>query len=303
MAAAATLVPLGLVGWAIGGTAIANGRDGWSRDLALAGVLVAGTLHASGLANRLGGRRTTAEADHVRVVMLNVEYGRADTASLLDRARQSDADVIVIVEHHPRTDADLALLADDYPHRLGRATRDAEGTIILSRTPLTLRGYVGEIYDNYVVSTTVRGIAWTIAAVHPYPPVTSAVEWVEDARRVAGLVAPFVGDNLVVIGDFNATIDQLTMTEFTALGLRNASLQTGQGWQATWPMRVSVAPFATLDHALTSPSVIANSLDVFTVRGTDHKGLSLTASVRPSPEALPESRVELATPRPASSPV
>lgn len=287
LAAAATMVPLGLVGWAVGATSLASGRRGRARDVALAGVLLAATLHACGLSNRFGGRRTPAGADHIRVVMLNVEYGLADTASLLARARRADADVIVVVEHHPRTHADLALLADEYPHRIGRATTDAEGTLVLSRTPLTLQGYVGEVYDNYVVSTRVRGVDWTVAAVHPYPPVTSAAAWVEDARRVAALVAPFVADNLVVIGDFNATIDQLTMGEFTRLGLRNAALQTGQGWQATWPMKVSVAPFAALDHALTSPTVVANQLDVFTVRGTDHKGLCVTASVQPGPRALP----------------
>lgn len=286
LASAGTLVPFGLVGWAVGGGALAATLRGKTRELALSSIVGLGLVHASGLANRLGGRPTPVGAAQLSVVMLNVEYGQADTAALLAEAEAKDADVIVIVEYHPDTEGDLADIRHGYPYRVGRATRDAEGTVVLSRTPLVQRAYVGEVYDNYVVTTTVRGVAWTIAAVHPYPPVTTASEWVDDSRRVAEMVRPFIGDNLVVIGDFNATIDQVTMLDFARLGLRNAALQTGAGWATTWPMTYPVLPFAALDHALTSPTVVANSFATFVVPGTDHKGLAVRASVVDAPQEL-----------------
>lgn len=286
LAGAATLIPFGLAGWAVGGGAVAAGTRGVAgprgtvRKAAIASVIGCGLVHAAGLVNRFGGRRTDAGASQLRIVMLNVEYGRADTAALLAKARDTDADVVVIVEYHPRTEAELAELGHEYRYRIGRPTLDAEGTVVLSRTPLVQQAYVGEIFDNYVVTTTVRDVAWTIAAVHPYPPVRSASEWVEDSRRVADMVRPFVGDNLLVIGDFNATLDQVTMGEFTDMGLRNAALQTGSGWVSTWPMEYPVPAFAALDHALTSPSVVANRFETFAVPGSDHKGLAVVASVR-----------------------
>lgn len=280
LAGAGTMVPIGLIGWAVGGYALTSLTRGKTRTAAVAAVVGAGLLHASGLIKRFGGRRTTPSSDQLRVVMLNVEYGQADTAELIHHAQQVDADVIVIIEHHPRTEDDLVSLGRRYPYRIGHPTLDAEGTLILSRTPLIERAHVGEVYHNYVVGTRVRGVNWTVAAVHPYPPVTTATEWVEDSRRVADMVAPFIDENLVVIGDFNATIDQVTMNDFTGLGLTNAALQTGAGWEATWPLGYPLLPFAALDHALTSPRVVANHVETFEVSGTDHKGLAVTVSVR-----------------------
>ena len=280
LASAGTAVPLGLVGWAVGGGALAASLRGRVREAALASVIGLGLVHASGLSNRFGGRPTAAGRDSLSVVMLNVEYGQADTAALMARARAADADVIVIIEYHPDTEEALGELAPDYPFRVGRPTRDAEGALVMSRTPLVPRAHVGEVYDNYVVSTRVRGVDWTIAAVHPYPPVTTATEWVEDSRRVAAMVSAFADENLVVIGDFNATLDQVTMRDFAALGLTDAAVATGAGWTTTWPMEYPVWSFAALDHALTSRSVVANRFETFAVAGTDHKGLAVQVSVR-----------------------
>lgn len=280
LASAATLIPLGLAGWAVGGGAVAVATRGKTRTAAIASVVGCGLLHAAGLSNRLGGRPSAATDAQLRVVMLNVEYGQADTAALLAKAAEIDADVIVLVEYHPRTEDALAEADHGYRYRVGQATLDAEGTVVLSRTPLVQQAHVGEIFHNYVVTTTVRGVVWTIAAVHPYPPVRSASEWVEDSRLVAGMVRPFVDDNLVVIGDFNATLDQVTMGDFTGMGLRDAAVQTGAGWVSTWPMEYPVPAFAALDHALTSPNVVANSFETFAVPGTDHKGLAVVVSIR-----------------------
>lgn len=280
LAVAATFIPFGWVPWLVVviGLAASLRRASVLRWLALALALAMASCQAWPLVERYTGAETEPTPTSLRVVMLNVEFGRADTARLLELASQHDADIVVILEFHPNTEAALAGVEARYPYRVGVASTTAAGTLVLSRTPLTELGHEVQVFDNWLIGTRVRGVPWTVAAVHPVAPVRTAERWLQDASRVQALVRPHLADHLVVIGDFNAINEHLTLRQFADLGLADAAVQTGAGWQPTWPLNAAVPPFATLDHALTSSSVRANRVDHVVVPGTDHKALVLTAS-------------------------
>ena len=99
-----------------------------------------------------------------------------------------------------------------------------------------------------------------------------------DAHAVLKLLRSHVGEHLVVLGDFNAIEEHLTMRRLAAAGLRNAmsgwGSQGAPAWQPSWPaIRAWVPAVIRIDHALHSDSVEAWRPRYTRVRGSDHKAL------------------------------
>ena len=241
---------------------------------ALGGVLTAGYRRW----RATGPGEVPAAADRdLTVVSANVLYGRGDVGDLRRLARR--ADIIAIQENTPTFDAALGeLIGADFPHRLGTSDDNAEGTMMWSRTPLTLVATGDTRYTSVVARTTVRGVAWTIANAHPAPPPQGSRAWDQDAARLLDLVRPYADEHLVVVGDFNATEEHVTMRRFLAAGLRNAMAgwprAATDGWQPSWPSGVRwLPPLIRIDHALHSASVDAWRPSYVVLAGSDHKAL------------------------------
>lgn len=214
----------------------------------------------------------------------NVLFGRADPRQIADLAQS--ADVVAIQENTPEFDEALhEVMAEDFPYQLGTSREDAGGTMLWSRTPLE-HGAIGDTrFTSIVATTTVRGVRWTIANVHPAPPQMGSRLWDTDAQAVLTLLRSHVGDHLVVVGDFNAIEEHLTMRRLTAAGLRNAMWgwgSTGAGtWQPSWPaIRAWVPAVIRIDHVLHSDSVEAWRPRYTRVRGSDHKSLVTVVRAR-----------------------
>jgi endonuclease/exonuclease/phosphatase family metal-dependent hydrolase len=223
-----------------------------------------------------------AEAD-LTVVSANVQYGRGDPRLIVDLAQS--ADVVAIQECTPGFEASLALLlGDDFPYREGASSDDAHGTVTWSRTPLAHARLGDTIFTSVVATTEVRGRRWRLANVHPAPPQRGSRRWESDAQRVLELVRSSLDEHLVVVGDFNAIEEHLTMRRFTNAGLRNAMSgwsAGGDGWQPTWPTdKAWVPPLIRIDHALHSRSVDAWRPRYVVVPGSDHKALVATFRAR-----------------------
>ena len=60
----------------------------------------------------------------------------------------------------------------------------------------------------------------------------------------------------LLIGDFNATVDQPTMRALLGDGYTDAALARGHGWQPTWRSR-DFGPMLTIDHVLVDGSTHA----------------------------------------------
>ena len=226
--------------------------------------------------------RPTAGA--LRVFSLNTEFGQADQADIM-RLAQS-ADVLAFQENTPEFVKSLEArgLSAEFPYREGSAEWESYGTMLWSRTPLTVVALGTTRYTSLVVRTSVRGSAWTVSTLHAVSPLDGSRAWEQDGAAIAALEAPYVGEHLVVVGDFNAIDEHLTMRRIRAVGLQDSMtgwpLVAGDGYQNSWP-NTPKAPFLIrIDHALHSASVDAWRPQYVTVSGTDHRGLTATFAVR-----------------------
>lgn len=223
-------------------------------------------------------------ADALRVVSLNTEFGNADTRAVL-RLAQS-ADILAFQENTPQFVRALEAtgLLVDFPFRQGTALQESYGTMIWSRTPLTVAGFGATEYTSLVVRTTVRGTAWTVSTLHAASPKDGARTWERDAHAVAGLLRPYVGEHLVVVGDFNAVDEHVTMRRIRDVGLVDSMtgwpLAPGDGFQNSWPNDPRLPFLIRIDHALHSAGVDAWRPSYITVTGTDHRALTATFAPR-----------------------
>ncbi|HMU37040.1 MAG TPA: endonuclease/exonuclease/phosphatase family protein, partial [Marmoricola sp.] len=78
---------------------------------------------------------------------------------------------------------------------------------------------------------------------------------------------------LLVVGDLNVTGDSLPFKELTKLGLRDAAIGAGSGWQPTWPSKLGPLALLTLDHVLFSDDFEVAKTTTVRVPGSDHLAL------------------------------
>jgi endonuclease/exonuclease/phosphatase (EEP) superfamily protein YafD len=152
--------------------------------------------------------------------------------------------------------------------------------MIWSRTPITVAATGNTRYTSLVARTTVRGTLWTVSTLHAVSPKDGSGVWEQDALAVADLVRPYVGEHLVVVGDFNAIDEHLTMRQIRDVGLQDSMtgwpLTAGDGFQNSWPNDPRVPLLIRIDHALHSASVAAWRPQYVTVAGTDHRAVVAT---------------------------
>ena len=213
------------------------------------------------------------------VLSLNLQFGQADIAEA-SALVTADVDVLALQEYTPGFEEELAAagLLEEFPHQVGTADTDASGTMLLSRTPVELVAEAeGTVFENLIATTTVEGTDWHLGVIHTAPPQMGADAWARDGAAVEELAEPYLEENLLLVGDYNAIDQHFTMRELTADGdLRDLAARRpgeGLGWHPTWPADAQLPPFAQIDHALVSGSVIGGVPEYATVTGTDHRAL------------------------------
>lgn len=223
-------------------------------------------------------------ANDLRVLSLNTEFGQVDQDTVLRDAQS--ADILAFQENTPEFEQALEQdgLLRDFPYRVGTTEYDSYGTMIWSRTPLTLVATGKTVYTSLVARTTVHGTAWTVATLHAISPKDGSIAWEKDGLAVADLLRPYVGEHLVVVGDFNAIDEHLTLRRIRAVGLQDSMtgrpLTAGDGFQNSWPNDPRVPLLIRIDHALHSASVDAWRPSYVTVPGTDHRALIASFAAR-----------------------
>ena len=86
---------------------------------------------------------------------------------------------------------------------------------------------------------------------------------------------------ILVAGDFNATTDMRPFEDIEDLGLRDAAVLSGRGWEMTWPRNQHfVIPYLRLDHVLLSPTLTVSGYHLGTGAGSDHRPLEMSISLR-----------------------
>jgi endonuclease/exonuclease/phosphatase (EEP) superfamily protein YafD len=85
---------------------------------------------------------------------------------------------------------------------------------------------------------------------------------------------------LVAVGDLNATWYDWHFQALLGLGLRDAAVVAGRGWQMTWPRdQEPVVPYLRIDYVLLSSSVSLQSYSLGDGEGSDHHPLLVRIAV------------------------
>ncbi|MFF0306590.1 endonuclease/exonuclease/phosphatase family protein [Streptosporangium sp. NPDC004379] len=213
----------------------------------------------------------------LRVLTLNMLFGKADAVAVVDLVRRLRPDVLSAQELTPGLAGklDAAGLKELMPYRVLETEWSARGSGLYARNPMTrLDDLFQPVGHNMPAAlVTVPGAKPVeFVDVHPYPPLGAQVhEW---GRALAAL-PPAVPDRIrVLAGDFNASLDHAALRGLLARGYADAADRVGAGLVPTWPAnRRGVPPIITIDHVMVDERVGVNAVSVHTVPGSDHRAV------------------------------
>lgn len=221
-----------------------------------------------------------ASGTSVRVMSMNMQFGRADAWEIVELARR-DVDILAVQEMTPKAAERLSAAGLDaiLPYRFIDPQRGPKGIGLWSRLPLTDTALI-EGYEMPAVigRVEIAGVAVhpAVASIHlmpPWPPPVRA--WRHDIGVLPNTLSDLAraaGDGAVLAaGDFNSTND---MREFRGLltgGYRDAAEQAGVPFAPTYPAD-RFTPVIAIDHVLTR-NATGERVETARVRGTDHMAL------------------------------
>ncbi|WZH36021.1 MAG: endonuclease/exonuclease/phosphatase family protein [Microbacterium enclense] len=268
------------------------------RALSLILALVFGVAAgANGL--MIGQRGTGTEtlpdktATSLRVMTWNTAGAATSAESIAQFAVDMQADVVTLPETTIDTGARVAELMRDkgqpmWAHHAeygeyGITGWDATSTTVLIRPELGDYSVIDSSLDGSsntstvpsAVAMPVSGDGPIIVAAHAVAPRQEYMtQWRSDLQWLADQCA---SDNVILAGDFNATVDHMTGlgVEGGTLGrCRDATSQSGNGGVGTWPTDAPALLGAPIDHVMATPdwtvsgSVVMRTLDG---SGSDHR--------------------------------
>lgn len=218
--------------------------------------------------------------DALRVATLNLTFGRAEAAAVVELARAHDLDLLALQELTP--DAEAALREEGLdsllPYSEVRAEEGFTGTGLWSRRPLT-EGRAVPGYTSQVVVATVGapGAGRTVIVAHPMAPgIASNRLWRTELDTLSALVES-AGPQVVVLGDLNASRDHRGLRAWEARSCADAADQAGAGFVPTFPEGRGPFPVAAIDHVYTCESDLrATAVRSVSVAGADHRALVVT---------------------------
>lgn len=257
--------------------ALALRRKGPATTAALAGAALAVALAPRAIPRR----QPPADGPILRVLTVNLHYGKAAGPGIVGLARRLHVDVLFLQE-----------LGDDGTTRLKAAglnellpsmmddgkTYRYRGSAIYARYPLQ-EGL--PVAASFASQPSARldlpgGQSAQLVCVHPHPPFPP---WVPEAvpRWRGELEAlPPPGDlPAVLAGDFNATLDHASFRRLLRLGYVDAASQVGRGLVPTWGPEPTAGRPALLafDHVIVDPRVAVLATSAHRVPGSDHRAL------------------------------
>jgi len=270
------LVLVLLAGWAF-----RHPRQAWVVLLPLIGL----GLHAYWLAPLFTGTtpRPAAGARPWVVMTVNFEATDGIGVPVVEAAQRHHVDVLVLedVTQESLAAMDRAGLSDLFPHHVSAPGSRDNGIVVLSQAR------VGDVVAADSSESTLMATVDTedgpvrLLAVHPEQP-TRSVTWRADHDRILAVARSDHPD--LIVGDFNATLDQAPMRRLEDEGYRSATELADQGWQPTWPANgayralhlVPMPPLVQIDHVMLGPGLTATGTTTVHVDGIDHLGLIAT---------------------------
>ena len=178
-----------------------------------------------------------ATRGELRVVHWNVSRPARGLPAIAGWLRAQDADVITLAEGHSRKRSTLARWQAELPgyegaELIGEMTCLIRGRII-SRE---VQGFSDNAYCA-LIRADVRGHPLTILQVDIGP--TPFRRRVSTFTTLAALARPHLGENLLILGDFNTPRESVWFEPFRA-EMTQAFEASGDGLAETWPMPLPV---------------------------------------------------------------
>jgi endonuclease/exonuclease/phosphatase family metal-dependent hydrolase len=210
------------------------------------------------------------------VMTSNLLFGRADARAVMRLVREYHVDVLSLQELTPGAvrRLDAAGAHGLLPGRVLHPGRRAAGTGLMTRRPLRTVAVPrpGASTQLQAALGLPAGGQLRLVAVHPFPPISGAS--VRDWQAVLrGLPAPADGGRPhLLLGDFNATLDQRDLRRLLGRGYADAADATGDGLRPTFPVGTSQPPI-TIDHVLVPATIGVRRVSVHEVAGSDHRAL------------------------------
>ena len=221
------------------------------------------------------------DGPELRVMAANLLLGEADLEDLTEQVREGDADVLSISELTPLASARLQTgeLGELLPHHVIDPIRGSAGTGLFSRYPLEelpAPGVEGNDLPTVAARVALPGGSAEIYSIHPVPPTSG--ENIAGIRRYFEAVpdAPEAGEPRLLLGDFNATLDNDSLRDLLDRGYTDAADAVGAGLVWTW--RQSIHPPVAIDHAVVDERVEVLDFGAETLEGSDHR--TITAELR-----------------------
>ena len=217
------------------------------------------------------------DAPRLRLFSANLLSENRDMDGIAEELRASRPDVVALQEVSPSNLAGLeaAGVLQDYPYRFLAPRPDHFGAAILSRLPLADSESLLVAGLPLPRTTVVVGDRRVrLYDAHTRAPMRGGVTtWKAQLVELGRLVEAEDGPR-VVAGDLNATSGHRAYRNLLGAGLRDAHVERGRWWAATWPRnRWWTPPLARLDHVLVSPEVAVLDVREGTGRGSDHRPL------------------------------
>lgn len=266
----------------------------WRPAAALAGLGVLCIVPLLGLGS-FPAKAAEGGAPSVKVMTINVMYGRVRDQDLFAELDRHAPDVVVIQEYTPEFHVRVRdALAVRLPHFSIAPRDDAFGMAIFSRLP-----FAGspELYPalpfgaaafqpsepqiRAVVKVDDREVV--VQGVHTLPPISPA--YLSEQRRLCRGLAAYAQNErrpLVLAGDFNHTPSSVPAAWLRQAGLTDAHAAAGNGRGLTWPASGGLWSIAglRLDQILISHGLMARSCHVGGDIGSDHRPVVAQIEVR-----------------------
>jgi endonuclease/exonuclease/phosphatase (EEP) superfamily protein YafD len=211
------------------------------------------------------------------VMTSNLRYGEADPFALVKLVKEHHVDVLATEELTEAAVNDLrgAGLAEELPYFTGETGRGPDGCGLWSRYPIsaesswTLRFRA----PGAVVKAPSGDVL--VRVVHAYPPVGDEKGvYARDTEDVLRNVAALPTTRpTIVLGDFNATLDNSFLRDLMGDRFRDAGEKAGAGLVRTWGVHPGSTRLLDLDHVFVDARIGVRSTSVLEVPRSDHDAL------------------------------
>ncbi|MGW0825096.1 endonuclease/exonuclease/phosphatase family protein [Streptomyces sp. NPDC002845] len=212
----------------------------------------------------------------VRVMAANVELGQG-TEALVEAIRRTKPDIVFVPECEYRCAGVLSeeFDGDAYAHRQSVEGYGSEGSVILSRFPLTAAEGVPGTMGMPGATADVKGHPVRLQLAHPYPPLPGQLDtWRSELGALRAYAEADTGTPTVLAGDFNASQDHAAFRRILDAGLTDGARLAGDARTPTWPARTApTALGAQIDHVLVSRDFTAQRARFLDLENTDHRAL------------------------------